>query len=163
MDVTHHQRSAHVHLWFELIRPTAEIAMFLFILFNSFNSMALQSFLTYSMCLERFAHHFSNQSAVNVGNSATAAILHEFCLTNISADATYEADVSELSALTSDWVFYTNLCMYLPGLFSAALLGAWGDLHSRKLAVLVPVGGISLGVILCWILANYFTERFLAT
>ena len=155
--------------WFSLLRPTVEIPLFSFILFYAFNLMAMQSFLTYSLCLERFASNFTNQSDIEYPNSTSPnppnpantsnLPLQQFCKWNITNDKTYEWDMRNLSALTSDWVFYNNLCMYVPAFFSAAMLGAWGDLYSRKLAVIVPAAGNAIGMLMCYFFAQIAPER----
>ena len=174
-----------------LIRPTVEVTLFLYFLFYQFNMMAVQSFLTYSLCLQQYANittanvqpfdaslRYTFRSTPQIFPPSPHSFrffpspfhfepvdvptwLHDFCF-NISAHRYNESsDVHEgLSASTSLWLFYANSCMYVPAFFFAAMLGAWGDLYSRKLALLVPAAGHAIGVALCLGLAYYAPDRF---
>ena len=98
---------------------------------------------------------------IHFGPSDVPTWLHEFCF-EISAHRDNESShVHEgLSARTSLRLFYANSFMYVPAFFFAAMLGAWGDLYSRKLALLVPAAGNAIGVALCLGLAYYAPDRF---
>ena len=98
---------------------------------------------------------------IHFGPANVPPWLHDFCF-NISAHTDNESsDVHEsLSRRTSLWLFYANCFMYVPAFFFAAMLGACGDLYSRKLALLVPAAGNAIGVALCLGLAYYAPQRF---
>ena len=125
--------------------------MVMFISFFTINSMATQSFFTYIFCLQHFGDKpaFSNET-----------LLKELCANQITKNGSYKDDLTNLSAKTSEWVFYIGLVMYGPGFFSAVVLGALSDLYSRKLSVLVPATGNMIGMVICYLITKFASTRF---
>ena len=135
--------------WLSFFRPTVEPASLMSICFFTINSTVTQTFFTYLFCLQSFENssQFSND-----------AKLDEICENQIFINQSYKTDPFKLSAKTSEWMFYTGLVMYVPGFFTANMLGALCDNYSPKLAVIIPIVGNVIGMGVCNLVV-YFADR----
>ena len=128
-----------------LFLPSVGISLFLFTFFIAINYLAIKLFFNYSFCLE-------NKS--DKSSKSASKILQDYCW-NISMG------ISDISIEADDWNYYITIATCIVGIFPTAVLGAWGDLHNRKHAVLVPVAGSTLGMTICFILTYLAPERLL--
>ncbi|XP_072046555.1 proton-coupled folate transporter-like [Amphiura filiformis] len=50
----------------------------------------------------------------------------------------------EIQSEASQWMLYLNACATFPPLISTIIIGAWSDIHGRKIAIGLPVLGCTL-------------------
>lgn len=135
-----------------LFVPTIAISLFIFSCLSSINLKFLDIYLIYSFCL-------ANKDNVSADiftkcNNRTRKCLQELCWNNGNVEA-------KLNAETYNWTRIIMLATCGLGIFSTAVLGAWGDRHNRKHAILVPVAGSTIGAVLSFLLAYLAPERLI--
>ena len=128
---------------------TIGISLFIFSFCTILNFAAVTSFLAYSFCLTKK----DNLSAaiVNICKNATIECIKERCSNNITDD--------EIWRMAYKWTANLNIAPCVIGIYPTAVLGAWGDLHNRKHAILVPVAGSTIGAIILFFIKNFAPER----
>ena len=69
-----------------------------------------------------------------------------------------------MSKRTSDFTFYSNLCLTIPSIFLAPFFGTWGDKLGRKIPAIIPAVGTFLSAVnyaICAAVPNISVSKFL--
>ncbi|XP_074651711.1 lysosomal proton-coupled steroid conjugate and bile acid symporter SLC46A3-like isoform X2 [Tubulanus polymorphus] len=59
----------------------------------------------------------------------------------------YESEEKYVQSETSHWILYTNICLTLPSIISAAFIGSWSDKIGRKIPIILPSIGAVFGLV----------------
>ena len=126
---------------------TVGISLFIFSFCTTFNFVGVYYFLPYSFCLAN-KENFS-AAIVNICNNGT----RECCRNsnNVSDNTLWQ--------VAYEWALNLNIATCVIGIYPTAVLGAWGDLHNRKHAILVPVVGSAIGAILFFFVTIFAPDR----
>ena len=130
---------------------TAGISLFIFSFCTMVNFQLVSSLLCYPFYLTNKDN--LRAAIVNTSTNGTRECVKEYW-SNFNNESDYT-----LWQVASESTFYLNIAPCVIGIFPTAVLGAWGDVHNRKHAILVPVAGSTIGAILFFILSIFAPDR----
>ena len=131
---------------------SAEIILFLSSLVDKSILLIFQAFIFQIKCLEKAT---SGRYGAQTNQSA-----EWICTVGIKTMPVYASLEREVSAETSQWVFYAGLCQYIPAFLFGYISGYIGDHHSRKWALGIPTFGLMVCCWLMFVVANYFRQHY---
>ncbi|CAB3983511.1 solute carrier family 46 member 3-like [Paramuricea clavata] len=82
-----------------------------------------------------------------------------FCADNFTRKACGKSLSEQENAIqksSSEWIFYNSVAYSVPSIISSLLLGSWSDKFGRKVAILLPLIGLSIEAISSILNAHFY-------